>query len=89
MLTRGNMLEHLAQRSRDEDFRRALIADPRGVLSSEFAIPIPKAIRVVVVEEEPDTCTLILPYLSQDGAELDDSELELVAGGKPGGPIDF
>lgn len=88
-MTRSKLSEYLAERATDPVFRRALIEDPRRVLAREFGIQVPPNIQVRVIEEDADTYHLVLPYTPRAGAELDDAELERVAGGKVGPSIDL
>lgn len=63
---------------RDEAFRAALLADPKGVIEAELGQALPRGIIVKVVEETADTLYLRLP-LNPD--HLSDGILDLVAGG--------
>src|SRR5688572_6841221 len=67
--------------TKDEAFRRALIADPTGTLEREIGAKAPEGFRLTVVEETPTHRYLVLPPRPAGGGELSDSELESVAGG--------
>lgn len=68
----------------DESFRRRLLADPKAVLQAESGGRLPEEVRVVALEETPDTVYLVLPSRSAvEQGELSDQDLEAVAGGWP------
>ena len=72
---------------KDEIFREALIADPKGVIQRLFpqSFPdgkVPEELTIKVIEEEPGTCHIVLPFLSDEvsTAEIPEEEqLELLA----------
>ena len=67
----------------DEDFRQRLMEDPKGAVEQELGARLPEEVRMVAVEETPDTIYLVLPS-SPAGAGaggLSDRDLEAVAGG--------
>jgi hypothetical protein len=68
--------------TKDEAFRRALIADPTGTLEREIGAKAPEGFSLTVVEETPEHRYLVLPPAPRgEGGELSDAELESVAGG--------
>jgi hypothetical protein len=68
--------------SKDQAFRQALLADPKGTLGREWGIDLPAGITVTVVEETPGSYHLVLPAApASPSQELSDQELESVAGG--------
>jgi hypothetical protein len=68
--------------SKDEAFRRALVADPRGTIERELGVRVPEGVGLTVVEETPTARYLVLPPApSRGGGTLADAELEAVAGG--------
>lgn len=81
---RTRIEELLIERAmKDADFRARLISDPGDVLEDELGFRIPGHIRLVVVEEDPNTYYLVLP-VSQAGdaeSELTEADLKLVTGG--------
>src|SRR5829696_2148855 len=81
---RTEMERRLVGRSlEDEAFRRRLLEDPKAVAEQELGMRLPRAVRMVAVEETADTIYLVLPAVSpvaEDGG-LSDRELEAVAGG--------
>jgi len=89
---RAEMERRIVQRSiEDESFRQRLIEDPKGAVEQELGARLPEDVRVVTVEETPDTIYLVLPSTPMaggGGGALSDQELESVAGGADtsGGP---
>ena len=85
---RQEMERRLIEKSlEDESFRRRLIEDPKGAVEQELGTQLPDEVRVVTVEETPDTIYLVLPSTSVAGGEggaLSDQQLESVAGASPG-----
>jgi hypothetical protein len=78
VLTRSELEAILAERiAADPAFRDALLADPRGVVAEILDVPIPESVQVVLHEESMTQIHLTIPK----GDELDDADLELVAGG--------
>jgi hypothetical protein len=46
----------------DPDFRAALLADPRRIVSREFDLPdLPEDLSIRVVEETPNEIVIVLP----------------------------
>src|SRR5215204_4284732 len=82
---RQEMERRLIEKSlQDESFRQKLIEDPKGAVEQELGTRPPEEVRVVTVEETPDTIYLVLPGTSMAGGEggaLSDQQLESVAGG--------
>lgn len=68
----------------DEGFKRALLSDPRAIISREMGFELPADLKINVVEETPNNFYVVLPHLAGRSAELSDTELEAVAGGKAG-----
>jgi len=63
----------------DEAFKQRLLADPAETLKAE-GIEVPTGVRVQVVENTAQVCTLVIPVQSND---LSDEVLERVSGGWP------
>ena len=86
---RAEMERRLLQRSlRDEDFRRRLLDDPEATIERELGVRLPEEVRVVAVEETPETIYLVLPPSATAGAQeeayggaLSEVQLQEVAGG--------
>ncbi len=68
-------------------FREALIADPKGVIQRLFpqCFPngrLPEELTIKVIEEDPDTCQIVLPSLLDEFSTLEipeEEQLEFVA----------
>jgi hypothetical protein len=66
----------------DLDFRKALLVDPRKAILDGLGVRIPASFRVKFVEREKDVDALIvLPDVQRQDGELDDCDLQAVAGG--------
>ena len=82
---RAEMERRLIEKSVEDDaFRQRLLADPKGAVEQELGTRLPEEVRVVTVEETPDTIYLALPFVSADAqetGELSDRQLEAVGGG--------
>jgi len=64
----------------DEEFRKDLLSDPNAVLEKEIGEKLPEGFQIQVIESDPAyTATFVLPDLM--GEELEDGELDQVAGG--------
>ena len=77
----------IAKAWKDEKFRAALKADPKGTLSAELealhsGAKLPENLQVTVVEESSDHICLVIPNapVGVSGA-LSEAQLEAVAGG--------
>jgi hypothetical protein len=82
-LSRGQIQDLLAQFSKKTpSYRAALLKNPRAVVEGQMGAKIPDSIHVKAVEETADTMYVIVPFVPAPGAELSDSALEMVAGGK-------
>ena len=81
-MTRGEMQDLLSKFSTDNaDYRAALIKDPKGVISEQFQMELPDNVSVEVCQESADKVYVVIPHIVEEGAELDDADLEAVAGG--------
>ena len=82
-LSRGEIQDLLFKFSRHTpSYRAALLKNPKAVLEGQLGTKIPDSIHVKAVEETADTMYVVVPFVPQAGAELSDSALEMVAGGK-------
>lgn len=76
-------LEAVLERSAvDIKFRKQLLSDPRKAIQDAFGVIIPANFKVKFIEKDPgiDALVVLPNFQSQDG-ELNDSDLEAVAGG--------
>lgn len=64
----------------DKGFRKALIADPKKAIEELFGITLPEKLKFNILEEKPDSITIVIPAQLNDG-ELSDDQLDAVAGG--------
>jgi hypothetical protein len=67
--------------SRDQQFRRDLLTDPRSAIERAYGVTIPSTYRIRFIEKGADVDALVvLPDFSPDG-ELSERDLEHVSGG--------
>src|SRR6185503_5629874 len=79
----------LARAAVDLDFRKALLLDPRKAILDGLGVRIPASFRVKFIERQKDVDALIvLPDLQRQDGELDDWDLNVVAGGSDTDPQD-
>ena len=84
-LTRGEINDLVAGfASSNNEYRDALLKDPKSVLAAQMQQELPDSLNVKVIEETADTIFLVLPHEAAEGEELSDADLEAVAGGKGG-----
>jgi hypothetical protein len=62
----------------DPGFRRALVANPAGVIAKELGLAFPPSIKLRVIEEGDRELLLVLPA----PVALEDRELDAVVGGR-------
>ena len=85
--TRGQVQDLLATfAAENPNYRSALMKDPKAIIEQQFGLSLGN-VTVQAVVETSDTAYLVLPYVPAEG-ELQDRDLEFVAGGKGGGDID-
>lgn len=78
MPTADEMRHHLTEKAvADSDFRRQLIADPKGAIRHEFGIDVPDNIDVQVHQSDMRTVHLALP----PDPILDEEQLEAISAG--------
>ncbi|HWO24187.1 MAG TPA: hypothetical protein VNO30_35835 [Kofleriaceae bacterium] len=71
----------------DLDFRKALLVDPRKAILDGFGVRIPATFRLKFVERAKDVDALIvLPDFQRQDGELEDDDLDMVAGGNETDP---
>jgi hypothetical protein len=64
----------------DRPFRQKLVTDPKAALTEYAGHPMPDNFNVKFVEKQGDV-TIVLPAPAAAAVELNDAELEMVAGG--------
>src|SRR5690349_19846727 len=75
-MTHETIQEQIVARAmRDPSFRQALLNDPRVVLAAQYNVHLPEGVAVRVLEEAPNTLTLVLPKGEEAVVELTDAEL--------------
>jgi len=80
-MSRGQMQDLLMQfATGDDGYRAKLIENPRYVVENQFGYEIPEGVDVKAVVETADTAYIVVPHVAGEG-ELDDADLERVAGG--------
>lgn len=81
-MTRGEMQDLLGKFAMENStYRDTLMKNPRAIVEKQFNMALAPNVKVKVVEETADTIYVIVPPKSAQAGELDDSDLEKVAGG--------
>lgn len=65
----------------DEGFRQQLISNPKTMVEQELGEKLPEDINVEIIQEPLKTLYIVLPTKPETVDELDDKELEAIAGG--------
>ena len=73
--------EIIAEAIANQEFRQALISNPKAALEAEYEITIPDSIKVSVLQESADQMYLVLPHTEAASGELSEDQLEAVVGG--------
>ena len=67
---------------KDDAYKQELLTNPKAVIEREFEAQLPAEVNVQVIEENPTSLCFVLPMRPEiPGQELDESELEAIAGG--------
>ena len=75
----------LARVLKDEDFKKALIANPGEVLSKEYGIKLPEGVTLRIVEDTPDVKHVVLPCIEAQGLEeVSEEAIDKIAAGTLG-----
>ena len=78
MRSGDEMLQQIVEKSAlDEDFRQALLADPKATISEELGITIPESMTVKVHESDMRTVHLALP----PDPNITEEQLEAISAG--------
>jgi len=81
-MSRGQMQDLLFKfAAEDSSYRDKLKDDPHTVVEKQFGYQPPEGVKIQAVEETADTKYVIVPHVPGEGAELEDADLEQVAGG--------
>lgn len=78
MRTGDEMQQHIVEKSAvDEEFRKALLADPRNTISQELGITIPGSMNIEVHQSDMQTVHLALP----PAPNMTEEQLEAISAG--------
>jgi hypothetical protein len=81
--TRGQLWDKIVEQAqKSPQYYDMLKSDPRSLMEKQLGTTIPPTVNIKVIEETADTYYIVLPAFQREGAELSDSDLEKVAGGK-------
>src|SRR5215831_19058079 len=81
-MTQGSIQEQvLARAMKDLTFRKELLNNPRAVLAREYQVHLPEHVTVLVLEEAPNSLTIVLPTKGEAILELTDTDLQAASGG--------
>jgi hypothetical protein len=73
----------IANAWKDEAYKQELLTNSKVVIEREFDAQLPEEVNVQVLEENPTSLYFVLPMRPDvPGHELNEEELEAVAGGK-------
>ena len=84
MFQRKDIEQKLIEKAlKDEAFRKQLIGNTEVAIEQETGMKIPESMNIKIVEEDPKTIYLVLPYVpaTETQVELSEIELQEVAGG--------
>ena len=65
---------------KDPAFRQALLSNPRAVLAEQYHVQVSEGVTVRVLEEAPNTLTLVLHAQEEPILELTDAEQQAASG---------
>ena len=68
---------------KDESFRKQLIENPGAAIEAETGMKIPETMNLKVLEEDPKTFYLVLPFTHGNNPEMEltEAELKSISGG--------
>ena len=82
-ITHGEMLNVIREGAiKDANYRAALLKNPKKLVGMQMGADLPDNLEVKVVQDTPNVIHIPAPYIIEAGAELSDTDLEKVAGGK-------
>jgi hypothetical protein len=80
-MSRGEIQDLVAKFAMENPkYREALLKDPKSVIEKQLNTSLPGGVNVKCVEETSTTAFVVVPHMAAEG-ELDDADLEKVAGG--------
>jgi Nitrile hydratase, alpha chain len=68
---------------KDADFHKALLANPKSALESEFGVTLPDALQISVHQEHPNHLHVVLPTGATGTDELTMNDLTATSGWTP------
>jgi Nitrile hydratase, alpha chain len=71
----------VAKATKDQAFRKRLLADPKAAIQQEFGVSLPADVKLQVHENSPSVVNLVIPGAEQLQRTLSAEELEQVSGG--------
>ena len=68
---------------KDEAFRKQLLENPKVAIEREMGMKVPESMNIKIMEEDPQTIYLVLPYVfaRETQVELSEADLQEIAGG--------
>ena len=82
-MSRGEVNDLIAGfAAKDAEYKKALLTNPKKVVSIQLGQELPDTLNISVVEDTAEHMHMVLPHIPEEGAELSDADLEMVAGGK-------
>jgi hypothetical protein len=80
-MTRGQIQDLVAKfAAENPSYRDALLKDPKSVIEKQLNTSLPGNVQIKAVQETSSVSYVVVPHVAGEG-ELDDSDLEKVAGG--------
>ena len=82
-MSRGEVNDLIAGfATKNAEYKKNLLTNPKSVVSAQLGQDLPDSLAIKVVEDSAEVMHMVLPYVPEEGAELSDADLEMVAGGK-------
>lgn len=83
---RTSLEQDLLDKASNGEFRQRLIRDPRGTLQQTYGLDLPSDVTLHIHQEDANHLHFVLPM--PDEMELSDEDLDSVAGGYDGSPLE-
>lgn len=74
-------IQMIAKAWTDEAFKQQLLSNPKAVVEKELGEALPEGMNVEIIQEPANTLYIVLPAKPESNEELNDEELEALAGG--------